>query len=540
MENNVLKEKKQLNCAIYTRVSTTERLEQEFTSLDNQRESAESYIQSQKSEGWTASPERYDDPGFTGANTERPGLQKLLSDIKEGKINCVVVYKVDRLSRSLLDFSHLLESFDKNDVTFVSVTQSFNTNTSMGRLTLNILLSFAQFEREIISERTRDKMAASKKRGKWVGGCLPLGYNLDKVNRKLVINPVEAKLVQEIFDTYLKEQSLIAATKVINGKGYVTKLYESSKGNKRGGNKFKSTAINQIVRNAYYMGKVKHDGVLYPGEHAQIISDEVFAKVQELLTSNRRVFNLKPKHAKIGLLSHIFRCKACNASMNIAYAEKNGKFRYYHYVCLGAHTRSYSSCPTKLVNANLMNNKVVDCLRSITDDPRIKGEEWDKLGLDHKIPIIRSIIKEVRYSGASEALEIQLHDDKVYTFNVPKQELKHTPATSKEQLIKQEPQLRQNLLLAHQIQELLSEGKSDNLKQVAGWLNISPQRINQLRNFILLCPKIQQEIFLGDNKTISEIPEYKLRQITDTIDWQEQEKLWQELLSTLAKQTSPI
>jgi hypothetical protein len=221
--------------------------------------------------------------------------------------------------------------------------------------------------------------------------------------------------------------------------------------------------------------------------------------------------------------------------MNIAYAERNGKLRYYHYVCLGAHTRSYSSCPTKLVNADMMNNKVVDCLRTITDDPRIQSEEWGKLGLDHKIPIIRSIIKEVRYNGATEALEIQLHDDKVYSYKVPKNELKHLPVPPKERSIKKEPQLRQNLLLAHQIQKLLSEGKSDNIKQIAGWLNISPQRINQLRNFILLCPKIQEEIFLGDNKTISDIPEYKLRKITDKIDWQEQEKLWQELLSTLPK-----
>ena len=188
-------EKKKINCAIYTRVSTTEGLEQEFTSLDNQRESAENYIQSQKSEGWIALPERYDDPGYTGANTERPALQKLMADIKEGKINCVVVYKVDRLSRSLLNFSQLLESFEQDNVTFVSVTQAFNTNSSMGRLTLNILLSFAQFEREIISERTRDKMAASKKRGKWVGGRPPLGYDIDRINRKLVINPKEAELV---------------------------------------------------------------------------------------------------------------------------------------------------------------------------------------------------------------------------------------------------------------------------------------------------------------------------------------------------------
>lgn len=535
MEKSELKEKKLINCAIYTRKSIADGLDREFTTLDAQRESCESYIASQKNEGWVCLVEKYDDGGFTGANTDRPALQKLLSDIKANKVSCVVVYKVDRLSRSLLDFAELLSLFEQYNVTFVSVTQHFNTQNSMGRLTLNILLSFAQFEREIISERTRDKMAASKKKGKWVGGCIPLGYDLDKENHKLVVNPVEAKIVQEIFEAYLKEGTLIAATHAINSKGYVTKKYALSEGKSRGGIKFKSTTVNQIIKNPYYLGMVRHDNVLYPGEQERIISDEIFEQAKELLAQNRKVFCLKPKHSKIGLLSHILRCKACNTAMFIAYTEKNGKLRYYHYVCLGAHKRSYKDCPTKLLNANMLNNKVVDCLRYITDDARIRGDGWEKLGLDHKIPIIRSLIKEVRYNGGTEALEIQLHDDKVHTFKVPKQELKHVPATPIEHLIKQEPQLRQNLLLAHQIQRLLSDGKTDNLKQIAGWLNMSSQRINQLRNFVLLCPKIQEEIFLGDNKMISAIPEYKLRNIIDTIEWQGQEKLWQELLNTLPK-----
>ncbi|MBF0571724.1 MAG: recombinase family protein [Candidatus Omnitrophica bacterium] len=533
--NNPEKEKKQINCAIYTRKSIADGLDRDFTTLDAQRESCESYIASQKHEGWICLSEKYDDGGFTGANIERPALQKLLSDIRADKINCVVVYKVDRLSRSLLDFAELLSLFEKHNVTFVSVTQHFNTQNSMGRLTLNILLSFAQFEREIISERTRDKMAASKRKGKWVGGCVPIGYDLDRANRKLVVNPAEAKIVQEIFEAYLKEGTLISATRFINDKGYLTKKYASTTGKRRGGGKFKSSTLNQIIKNPYYLGKVRHDNVLYPGEQERIISDEIFEQAQELLATNRRVFCLKPKHSKIGLLSHILRCNACNSTMYIAYTEKHKKFKYYHYVCLGAHTRGYKACPTKLVNANLMNNKVVESLRSITEDPRIIGDKWDQLSLDHKIPIIKSIIKEVRYNGGTEILEIQLHDDKVHTFNVPKQELKHVPATAKENLIKKEPQIRQNLLLAHQIQSLLSEGKSNHLKQIAGWLNISQQRINQLRNFVLLCPQIQEEIFLGDNNILSNIPEYKLRQISNTIDWQEQEKLWQDLLKTLLK-----
>ena len=197
-------EKKQIRCAVYTRKSTNQGLDQEFTSLDAQREACISYIASQKNEGWIALPEIYDDGGFTGANMDRPSLQKLLSEIKEGRVDCVVVYKVDRLSRSLLDFSKLLEFFDKNNVVFVSITQAFNTCTSMGKLTLNILLSFAQFEREIISERTRDKMSAARKKGRWIGGKPVLGYDYNRVDKRLVPNPEEAKLVRRIFDLYLK------------------------------------------------------------------------------------------------------------------------------------------------------------------------------------------------------------------------------------------------------------------------------------------------------------------------------------------------
>jgi len=254
--SSVSKEKPQVKCAIYTRVSTSEGLGQEFTSLDNQRESAESYIQSQKSQGWIPLPDRYDDGGYTGANTDRPALQKLISDIKEDKIDCVVVYKVDRLSRSLLDFSKLLEFFDQNKVTFVSVTQHFNTNSSMGRLTLNILLSFAQFEREIISERTRDKISASKKKGKWIGGCVPLGYDLNKETHKLIVNSKEATLVKELFGLYLKERSLLAVTKIANQKGYRTKIRYLENEKVRGGIKFTSTSIANILNNAYYLGKV--------------------------------------------------------------------------------------------------------------------------------------------------------------------------------------------------------------------------------------------------------------------------------------------
>ena len=212
---------RKLRCAVYTRKSTEEGLEMEFNNLDAQRESCEAYVASQKAEGWVLVPTHYDDGGFSGGTLERPGLRRLLSDIEAGLVDVVVVYKIDRLSRSLMDFSKLVEVFDRNNVTFVSITQSFNTTTSMGRLTLNILLSFAQFEREVIGERVRDKVAASRRKGIWMGGVPPLGY--DVVARKLVVNQPEADLVRTIFDRFLKVGSATLLVKELNAAGHRTK-----------------------------------------------------------------------------------------------------------------------------------------------------------------------------------------------------------------------------------------------------------------------------------------------------------------------------
>jgi site-specific DNA recombinase len=220
--------------AIYTRKSTEEGLEQEFNSLDAQRESGEAYIKSLTHEGWICLTDRYDDGGFTGGNMDRPALRRLLADIEAGKIDCVVVYKVDRLSRSLLDFARMMETFEKHRVAFVSVTQQFNTATSMGRLVLNVLLSFAQFEREIISERTRDKIAAARRKGKWSGGHPILGYDVD-TNKKLLVNADEAVRVRAIFDLYLQRESLLAVVQELANRGWLNKRWTTRKGHERGG-----------------------------------------------------------------------------------------------------------------------------------------------------------------------------------------------------------------------------------------------------------------------------------------------------------------
>ncbi len=244
---------KTVRCAIYTRKSTEEGLDQEFNSLDAQRESAEAFIVSQRHEGWEAVAECYDDGGFTGGNMERPALQRLLADIKAGKIDCVIVYKVDRLSRSLMDFARIIEIFDSQQISFVSVTQQFNTATSMGRLVLNVLLSFAQFEREMISERVRDKVAASRRRGKWSGGMPLLGYTVE--NTKLVVDEIEAATVRQIFELYLEHQSLLPTVRELNRRGWTTKRWVTKKGERRGGRAFTRNALYKLLTNVTYIGK---------------------------------------------------------------------------------------------------------------------------------------------------------------------------------------------------------------------------------------------------------------------------------------------
>jgi len=535
MEEKLKPEKKKIRCAIYTRVSTSEGLEKEFTSLDNQRESAESYIQSQKSEGWIILPEIYDDPGYTGANTDRPALQKLISDIKENRIDCVIVYKVDRLSRSLLDFSKLLEFFDQNNVTFVSVTQSFNTNTSMGRLTLNILLSFAQFEREIISERTRDKMGASKMRGKWIGGRPPLGYDLDKEKHKLVINKEEAKIVKEIFDLYLEKRSLLSVAIALNEKSHKTKSYTAAGGRKFGGIKFKSTNIQITIKNVFYIGKVSYRCQLYDGEQERIISDDVFRKAQEILADNRRERKIAGTVNNIGLLSHILRCKACDSTMYIIYTMK-GKHKYQYYLCMSAQKRGYNSCPTRLVAAQAMETKVINCLRQISQETKLGQKIWDTLTLQEQIPIIRSLVKEISYDAHNEILDITLLDGKTHSFTVRLRELKRIPQHKRQDgEITKEPAVRQNLVLACQISEISKE-KGCSLRQIAKWADIPLPKICEIANMLNISPKIQEEIMLSQDKRLYNIAEYRLRPIIFEIDWSKQQQIWDSLLKSVDNQ----
>ncbi|WP_298016773.1 recombinase family protein [uncultured Parasphingopyxis sp.] len=318
---------RELRCAIYTRKSTEDGLEQDFNGLHAQREACEAYIASQRHEGWALHPELYDDGGFSGGNMERPGLVQLLADIRAGKIHVVVVYKVDRLMRSLADFAKIVEIMDGAGASFVSVTQSFNTTTSMGRLTLNVLLSFAQFEREVTGERIRDKIAASKKKGMWMGGTVPFGYRV--ADRKLHIEPDEAVTVRHIFARYLELGSVPVLADELKDAGVRTRRRISRNGNPYGGAILGRGALYAMLQNRIYAGDIVHKGKAWPGQHQAIIDDDLFAKVQDRLARNR-VARKHGHHASApSLLTGLVYDGLCRR-MSPDHACK-GKRRYRYY-----------------------------------------------------------------------------------------------------------------------------------------------------------------------------------------------------------------
>jgi len=318
--------KRQLRCAVYTRKSTDHNLELEFNSLDAQREACEAYIKSQAHEGWRLISTKYDDGAYSGANLERPALQKLLADVRAGKIDVIVVYKIDRLTRSLTDFAKLVEVFDQQSASFVSITQSFNTTNSMGRLTLNVLLSFAQFEREVTGERIRDKIAASKKKGIWVGGPIPLGYK--SIDKKLVVVPEEATLVRMIFDRYLELRSIGALIEYLDCKGVKTKKKALASGKSRGGCRFGKGTLRYVLTRRFYIGEVEYKGSINKGEHAPIIERKTFDAVQTLLSANA-VERKASRQSMDALLSGLLFDDAGNR-MTATYTKKRGiQYRYY-------------------------------------------------------------------------------------------------------------------------------------------------------------------------------------------------------------------
>jgi site-specific DNA recombinase len=316
-----------VRCAVYTRKSSEEGLEQDFNSLDAQREACEACILSQKHEGWACLQAMYDDGGISGATLERPALKRLLADISAGAIDTVVVYKVDRLTRSLGDFAKIVEVFDKQGVSFVSVTQQFNTTTSMGRLTLNMLLSFAQFEREVTGERIRDKIAASKKKGMWMGGNVPLGYNVK--DRKLIVDPAEAETVRHIYRRYLDLGSVFDLQDELRESGVISKLRVDHHGRSAGGKPLARGALYLMLQNPVYRGKIAHKGASYPGEHEAIVTESLWDAVQRTLAENRVERMTGARAGRPSLLAGLIYDEA-GERMTPSHANKKGtRYRYY-------------------------------------------------------------------------------------------------------------------------------------------------------------------------------------------------------------------
>jgi site-specific DNA recombinase len=377
-----------IRCAIYTRKSTEEGLDKEFNTLDAQRESAEAFIASQKSHGWKLVQTRYDDGGFSGGNTERPALKRLMADIEAGLIDCVVVYKVDRMSRSLLDFVQMLQSFERKQVAFVSVTQAFNTTTSMGRLTLNILLSFAQFEREIISERIRDKCAASRRKGKWTGGRPMLGYDVAPEGRKLLVNEGEVAQVRRLFAAYLKLRSLSLLVSHARQQNWRNKTWINRKGDRIGGSFFTKSQLGDLLHNPIYIGQVVYKDERHAGEHPAIIDEKTFTAVQQVLLEQDRTGGAIHRIKHHALLRGLLRCGPCGCGMTHSYRSVRGGTRAYrHYVCQNRNTGNSAACPTPWLPAEEIERLVVDQIADIGRD--------DALAME--------VLTEMRSQGEAEA-----------------------------------------------------------------------------------------------------------------------------------------
>jgi site-specific DNA recombinase len=353
---------RKLRCAVYTRKSTEEGLDMDFNSLDAQREACESYVASQKAEGWVPVPDRYDDGGFSGGTLERPALKRLLADIELGRVDVVVVYKIDRLSRSLMDFSKLVEVFDRRNVTFVSITQAFNTTTSMGRLTLHILLSFAQFEREVIGERIRDKFAASRRKGMWMGGFVPLGYIVK--DRKLVVNEAEAETVRMIFQRFAR---LGSATKLAR------ELAQEQVKTKRGAPVDKGY-IYKLLNNRVYVGEAVHKGTAYPGEHQAIVERTLWNQVHDLLRESPRKRAAHSRAQTPALLKGLL-FGPTGTAMTPTHTRRKGKL-YRYYLSTGTLRRGAVAGPVDRLPAAEIEAAVVGEVRRLLRAPEIVARTW--------------------------------------------------------------------------------------------------------------------------------------------------------------------
>ena len=362
-----------VRCAIYTRKSTDEGLDRGFNSLDNQRERAEAYIASQ--ENWTALDSRYDDGGFSGGNTERPALKRLIEDAEDHRIDTILTYRLDRISRSLADFVQIHAFLEKHEVALVSVTESINTQTPHGRMMVNVLLSFAQYERELGAERTRHKIEAARRNGKWTGGMPPLGYDTVPEGGRLIVNADEADQVRAIFDLYLANPALVGVAQELTRRGWRRKSWTTKDGKYREGKAWCRVTVQRLLRDPIYAGLQKLGDETFPGDHPAIIKKKTWTAVQALLDGNRQTRGAAARNGQGFLLRGLMRCSACDSAMTPSWTKRRGKM-YRYYTCSQAQKRGHDTCPTKSIAADQIEEIVVAQVRRLGADENLLDETF--------------------------------------------------------------------------------------------------------------------------------------------------------------------
>jgi len=514
-------DKKLIRCAIYTRKSTQEGLEQEFNSLDAQREAGEAYIKSQKHENWTLLAKHYDDGGFSGGSMERPALHALISDIKKGLIDVVVVYKVDRLSRSLHDFAKLVEVFETHKVSFVSVTQQFNTTSSMGRLTLNILLSFAQFEREVIGERVRDKIAASRQKGMWMGGVPPLGYGIK--DRKLFIIPEEAETVRLLFREYLEAKSTVALIRKLKKDGVKTKTWTSVRsGTIREGVFFNTGMLYSLLHRRAYIGEAVHKDKSYPGEHEAIVDKELFDKVQAKINKQNPKADCN-RHATCGLLAGLIFDGGGRAFSPISHPRK-GKKPYTYYTSQRA-IRDGEDLGIRNIGLDDIDGLVLKHVQKFIP------KDWEKMSLQEKRVVVNKRIEKVvlhkekidvvlkTESGPetySMPMLLRKYGRKKLVLDAHGKEIAPTRGNKDKVLINA-------LVRAHKWEKTLTSGSERSLGTIAKAEDLEQKYVTRIYRLNFLAPKIKEAILDGiqpGTLTLSRL----MHGIP--LSWQEQEHLY--------------
>jgi site-specific DNA recombinase len=496
---------KVIRCAIYTRKSTEHGLDQEFNSLDAQREACEAYIKSQASQGWKALPQEYDDPAYSGGNLERPALKRLLRDIESGRIDVIVVYKIDRLTRSLADFAKLVEAFDAKSISFVAVTQQFNTTTSMGRLTLNVLLSFAQFERELASERVRDKVAASRKKGKWTGGTVPLGY--DAKDKKLVINKAEAETVRTIFRLYLELKSFGKLVAELDRRKIVTKRRDTKVAKYNGGIPFTYGPLAYFLKNRLYVGEMHHGGKWFKGEHHAILDRQTFERVQDLLKSNRITRRIKHSESGALLRGKLFDDKG-NA-MSPSFSGKNG-IRYRFYVSTALRGRTDRAGSVTRVSAPEIEGIIEDTVRRKLEEQDASTQAaWDRV---ERVVVGAKVIR-VKLSSTGTDSTAEETVDIPWTSKKPDRPNASILPPGREP----DQKLLQALVRTHAWLSDLANDRFSSIEELASKADIHPKVIRQALKLAFLPPDIVTSIFAGE--TMFELAD--LRNVS-ALSWQSQ------------------